>query len=712
MLKPGSAASISSSGSSSCEGSVRVFCRVRPLLEQGPSRCVEVRGPREVCVRTNDGAGHDFTFDGVFESEASQDQVYCGIGCDELVRDVLNGYNATVFAYGQTASGKSYTMEGSDGEARGIIPRAAASLFQGVAAAESKLEFAISVSFVEIYMEKVRDLLDPSGGSSKTSLQIREDPTAGIYVSGCTASFVTNESELLQAMAEGRKSRATAATGMNEGSSRSHSVFECRVSRRDCETESRWSGKLVLVDLAGSEMVRKTHATGQQLEEAKTINKSLSALGQVINALTDDAKSHVPYRDSKLTRMLQDSLGGNAKTVLIVNVSAATSNAPETLSTLRFGKRAKAIKNTPRVNERKSVKELTALLRKAEAAIDMQSAYIAALEQAAAPEAAAHGTNTDVIDELRLRLNEASRMLDEEKAENEQRGERLEELKSIVRDKERRLAESEAQLAQAQTKLEEIAETKDRLERRIADAESNLTAAQDRHAFQVNELELELEKLRSAVNREVQASTVAGIPETASCNLDANLDEPMNDASEDGLEELVSRYVASGPQRDGLLSDIRRRDRSAPYDHQRQRLLADLKEASHKIRDLEQGHAPPDDATTRHALSLQQRLEQLVTVHRQLLRKYAALELNLSEAAKKIALRDERITKLEADRARPPSLDHLNQAIFSLSRNLDQLEKKASKAHSNNTSANGSTLIRTLRGGSGGEPSSGKEAWW
>jgi kinesin family protein 5 len=168
---------------------------------------------------------------------------------------------------------------------------------------------------------------------------------------------------------KGAANRATAATGMNEGSSRSHSVFTITVEQKDIITNATKSGKLVLVDLAGSEMVRKTNASGQQLEEAKTINKSLSALGQVINALTDDKQPHVPYRDSKLTRVLQDSLGGNSKTVLIVAVSPSSYNASETISTLRFGTRAKRIENKITINQTRSVEELEALLIRAEKAI-------------------------------------------------------------------------------------------------------------------------------------------------------------------------------------------------------------------------------------------------------------------------------------------------------------------------------------------------------
>ena len=218
-----------------------------------------------------------------------------------------------------------------------------------------------------------------SAMSGCACLQIREDPATGVYVEGATEEIVTDKSALLGVMERGARLRVTAATGVHEGSSRSHSVFMYTVTQSNLETESSKRSSLVLVDLAGSEMVRKTGAAGQQLEEAKAINGSLSALGNVINALAEEKKTHIPYRDSKLTRMLQDSLGGNMKTVLIINVSPSTFDLNETISTLRFGSRAKFIKNTPKVNEQNS-EELTVQLAKAESAIDLQQTYIDALE--------------------------------------------------------------------------------------------------------------------------------------------------------------------------------------------------------------------------------------------------------------------------------------------------------------------------------------------
>jgi kinesin family member 5 len=234
-----------------------------------------------------------------------------------------------------------------------------------------------------------------------------------------------------------------AATGMNEGSSRSHSVFTVTVSQKHIHTAEVKTGKLVLVDLAGSEMVKKTNSSGQQLEEAKTINKSLSALGMVINALTDEKSTHVPYRDSKLTRLLQDSLGGNAKTVLIIAVSPSSFNAMETISTLRFGTRAKSIENKVEVNRSRTVEMLEALLEKAEAAIDKQSTTIttlrarldAALETLQQEQAGnskeAHAMEMVAMEQLQEVIDQLTSELAEEREYSSKVFKQLQEIKSI-----------------------------------------------------------------------------------------------------------------------------------------------------------------------------------------------------------------------------------------------------------------------------------------
>ena len=245
-------------------------------------------------------------------------------------------------------------------------------VFEGVMKADENIEFLVKASYLEIYMEHIRDLLDVR----KDNLKIREEKVKGIWVEGATEVYVSKEQDVLDIIRMGQSNRAIASTKMNAESSRSHSIFVLNIAQKNLTNGSSKSGKLYLVDLAGSEKVGKTGAEGTTLDEAKMINKSLSALGNVINALTDGKSAHIPYRDSKLTRILQESLGGNSRTTLIINCSPSSYNEAETLSTLRFGNRAKSIKNKAKVNQERSAAELKALLSKAEAEIERLKAYI------------------------------------------------------------------------------------------------------------------------------------------------------------------------------------------------------------------------------------------------------------------------------------------------------------------------------------------------
>jgi kinesin family protein 5 len=295
------------------------------------------------------------------------------------VEDILNGYNGTVFAYGQTGAGKSYTMMGSDIDdpvGKGIIPRIVEQIFTRILTSPGNIEYTVRVSYMEIYMEKIRDLLQPQNDN----LPVHEEKSRGVYVKGLLEIYVSSVQEVYEVMRRGGEARAVASTNMNQESSRSHSIFVVTITQKNIETGSAKSGQLFLVDLAGSEKVGKTGASGQTLEEAKKINKSLSALGMVINSLTDGKSTHVPYRDSKLTRILQESLGGNSRTTLIINCSPSSYNAEETLGTLRFGMRAKSIKNKAKVNAELSPAELKALLKRAQTQVSSYQEYVASLE--------------------------------------------------------------------------------------------------------------------------------------------------------------------------------------------------------------------------------------------------------------------------------------------------------------------------------------------
>ena len=365
----------------SSSNTVKVVARFRPQnnieLAAGSRPIVEFTG-EDTCTVTSNEASGAFTFDRVFPTTGSQQDVF-DYSIRNTVDDVLAGYNGTVFAYGQTGSGKTYTMMGADiedSEAKGIIPRIVEQIFDRIMKSDGSIEFTVKVSYMEIYMEKIRDLMVPSNDN----LPIHEDKQRGVYVKGLHEFYVAEVREVYMMLEKGGQSRAVAATNMNQESSRSHSIFVIEVTQKNLETGSARSGRLFLVDLAGSEKVGKTGASGQTLEEAKKINRSLSSLGNVINALTDSKSTHIPYRDSKLTRILQESLGGNSRTTLIVNCSPSSYNDAETISTLRFGERAKAIKQKAKINEELSPAQLKALLKKAQTQVTTFEAYILSLE--------------------------------------------------------------------------------------------------------------------------------------------------------------------------------------------------------------------------------------------------------------------------------------------------------------------------------------------
>ncbi|XP_016891908.1 kinesin heavy chain [Cynoglossus semilaevis] len=328
------------------ECNIKVLCRFRPL-----NQSETIRGDKFIPIFQGEDTviygGRSYVFDQVFPTNTTQEQVY-NTCAKQIVKDVLGGYNGTIFAYGQTSSGKTHTMEGNlhDPQGMGIIPRIADDIFEHIFAMDENLEFHIKVSYFEIYMDKIRDLLDVT----KTNLSVHEDKYRVPYVKGCTERFVTSPEEVMDVIDEGKANRHVAVTNMNEHSSRSHSIFLINIKQENVETEQKLIGKLYLVDLAGSEKVSKTGAEGTVLDEAKNINKSLSALGNVISALAEGTKSHVPYRDSKMTRILQDSLGGNCRTTMFICCSPSSYNDVETKSTLMFGQRAKTIRNTVSVN--------------------------------------------------------------------------------------------------------------------------------------------------------------------------------------------------------------------------------------------------------------------------------------------------------------------------------------------------------------------------
>lgn len=360
----------------SADDAVRVIVRIRPLNEREGdaatcSPALTAQGASTVML-LDPGRTEPYTVavDQVLDSDATQDLMFEAAGC-RIVDHAMAGFNTSIFAYGQTGSGKTYTMLGdvareSDGSLSpdcGLVPRVFEALFAAIALREqmtargssaSSLRYSVKCSFLEIYNEEVTDLLNPAA----TGLQIRDgDLKRGIYVQGLSENEVLNANDVLNLIQSGSENRRIAATRMNERSSRSHSVFTATL-----ESHERTSGgvlrvryaKMNLIDLAGSERVARSGAAGQQLSEVKSINRSLAVLARVISALVERQRRptvHVPYRDSRLTFLLQESLGGNSRTCIIANVTPAPDSATETHSTLSFANGAKKIKCRAVVNE-------------------------------------------------------------------------------------------------------------------------------------------------------------------------------------------------------------------------------------------------------------------------------------------------------------------------------------------------------------------------
>ncbi|XP_042102838.1 kinesin-like protein KIF21A isoform X35 [Ovis aries] len=383
------------------ESSVRVAVRIRPQLAkeriEGCHICTSVTpGEPQVFL----GKDKAFTFDYVFDIDSQQEQIYTQC-IEKLIEGCFEGYNATVFAYGQTGAGKTYTMgTGFDvniiEEEQGIISRAVKHLFKSIEEKKHTSiknglpppDFKVNAQFLELYNEEVLDLFDTTrdidAKTKKSNIRIHEDSAGGIYTVGVTTRTVNTESEMMQCLKLGALSRTTASTQMNVQSSRSHAIFTIHLCQTrmcpqiDAETATdnkvisessqmnefeTLTAKFHFVDLAGSERLKRTGATGERAKEGISINCGLLALGNVISALGDKSKraTHVPYRDSKLTRLLQDSLGGNSQTIMIACVSPSDRDFMETLNTLKYANRARNIKNKVMVNQDRASQQINAL---------------------------------------------------------------------------------------------------------------------------------------------------------------------------------------------------------------------------------------------------------------------------------------------------------------------------------------------------------------
>lgn len=358
---------------------VMVHCRVRPINDEdlksyGRDVIVDnIDENKGVIALKRDFDRKTFTFDAVFDQNSTQKLIYSKVG-EPVVSSILQGYNGTIFAYGQTGTGKTFTMIGGTGEAKGVIPRSISQIFSHIQSSETH-SFQVKVGFLQLYMEMLQDLLRPD--ENKT-IRIREDPDEGVYLTGVNWVNVNNVKACMDLLAIGDRNRSTAFTSMNATSSRSHAVYMVKIERRvkynaeqleelekkgEMPDQSMTKSTLYLVDLAGSERVSKSRASGNRLDEARNINLALLALGNCIQALSDKKAKYVPFRDSKLTRILEDSLGGNSKTSLIVTIGPSVGHIQESLSALQFGMRAMKIENRPQLNIKVDYRALCAQLQ-------------------------------------------------------------------------------------------------------------------------------------------------------------------------------------------------------------------------------------------------------------------------------------------------------------------------------------------------------------
>ncbi|XP_066344764.1 kinesin-like protein KIN-14I [Miscanthus floridulus] len=326
------------------KGKIRVFCRLRPLSDK--ERSFEekniVCSPDEFTIAHpwKDEKSKQHIYDRVFDANTSQEEVF--EDTKYLVQSAVDGYNVCIFAYGQTGSGKTFTIYGSDNNP-GLTPRATSELFRVIKRDSNKYSFSLKAYMVELYQDNLVDLLLPRN-AKQLKLEIKKDSKGVVTVENATVVSISSIEELRAIISRGSERRHTAGTNMNDESSRSHLILSIIIESTNLQTQSYARGKLSFVDLAGSERVKKSGSAGKQLKEAQSINKSLSALADVIGALSSDGQ-HIPYRNHKLTMLMSDSLGGNAKTLMFVNVSPAESNLEETYNSLMYASRVRCIVN-------------------------------------------------------------------------------------------------------------------------------------------------------------------------------------------------------------------------------------------------------------------------------------------------------------------------------------------------------------------------------
>lgn len=522
-----------------------------------------------------------FTFDCVYNEDTKQEDIFAE-SAFPIIENILEGYNGTIFAYGQTGTGKTHTMAGvlDSNELKGITPRSFETIFKSINIDTNK-QYLVRASYLEIYKEEVLDLLNKNGIQK---LELKEKPGSGVYVKDLSTALIENPDKMMEIMLKGNKNRHVGQTKMNTESSRSHSIFtitvECAELGADGKSHIR-VGKLNMVDLAGSEKQSKTGSEGLRLEEAIKINLSLTTLCHVISALVDQKSSYVPYRDSKLTRLLQDSLGGNTKTVMIANIGPADYNQDETLSTLRYASRAKHIENKPRINEDPK----DAMLREFQEEINRLREQ---LQMAGAGKLNPDGTiSTEVVEVERIVYVEDKKMkqleakIEKEKEEIKKKAEeqrqKIMEQKNIAEDEKQKLLDDlkkkEEDQEKAKTKQQKLLKRLKNMEEKVLQGSEVMKAAMKQ--------EIELQKARAEVEerRREQLRIKQELQEKEDQKV--NLQKEYNNQQEElagkkvEYQKIWTKYRSALGEKNDLEADIHR---------ERESLMMRIRELTNEIR--------------------------------------------------------------------------------------------------------------------------------
>lgn len=520
---------------------VQVFARFRPLndREKKLKQKTKLYHFKDESIKTIQVGEKEYTFDRIFGEETTQAQLYEQTAMP-LVSELLNGFNCTMMAYGQTGSGKSFSMMGNleQDDQAGVIPRMICDIFARLANTEA----TVDCSYVEIYMEKVRDLLNPE----EEDLKLREIMTtkkkATVYIEGCTICRVQSTHDMLKVMKRGNLNRMTAATDMNERSSRSHSVFIISITQT--VNQKRRSSKLFLVDLAGSEQIDRSGATGLTLEQAKTINKSLSCLSLVIQSLVEKRRgSHIPYRNSKLTRLLTDSLGGNSKTVLLLAMSPSPDSLQETVSTLGFGSRAKLMENKATVNEELNYKSMVNTITKD-------------LEDWKARNEELLKKNSQLEEQIVLLQKDRAGMTDAE-----------ERIKTLEQEKE--LLQHEIFLMEQQ--YQNLMRQKDELEHQKNALEEENKALEQQYLVLQNEIKALTDQLKEPTENSITITNTEGFPEETLESIQEEKEEVQEEEEKEKVEEKEADLTRLIEEKAALEA------RMAAVTEEKQRLVETLK---------------------------------------------------------------------------------------------------------------------------------------